>query len=121
MTLLFDKVLRHRCPNDVHALVPPAYDEFPPFERLDDHREQVRAALWQFGGIIFAAARYLRVEPARLRRFVYEIDPSLLEDIARIDAALTEYAKDMLAGRVPPPTRSDNVIYLATRANDFIC
>ena len=37
-----------------------------------------------------------------MRRFVYEIDPSLLEDIARIDAALTEYAKDVLAGRVPP-------------------
>ena len=121
MTLLFDKVLRHRCPNDVHALVPPAYDKFPAFERLDDHREQLRAALWQFGGVITAAAHYLRVDPARLRRFVYEIDPSLLEDIARIDAALTEYAKDMLAGRVPPPTRSDNVIYLATRANDFIC
>ena len=40
--------------------------------------------------------RYLRVEPARLRRFVYEIDPSLLEDIERIDAALTEYAQSIL-------------------------
>jgi hypothetical protein len=96
MTLLFDRVLRHRCPNDVQALIPPAYDKFPPFERLDDHREQVRAALWQFGGIVTAAARYLRVEPARLRRFVYEIDPSLLEDIARIDAALREYAQAAL-------------------------
>ena len=65
MTLLFDKVLRHRCPNDVHALMPPTYEKFPPFERLDDHRERVRAALWQFGGIITAAARYLRVDPAR--------------------------------------------------------
>ena len=96
MTLLFDRVLRHRCPNDVQALIPPTYDKFPPFERLDDHREQVRAALWQFGGIITAAARYLRVEPARLRRFVYEIDRSLLEDIERIDAALTEYAQSIL-------------------------
>jgi hypothetical protein len=92
MTLLFDKVLRHRCPNDVYALMPPTYDKFPAFERLDDHREQVRAALWQFGGIIFAAARYLRVDPARLRRYVNEIEPSLLEDIKRIDGALTEYA-----------------------------
>jgi hypothetical protein len=58
---------------------------------LADHREQVRAALWQFGGIIFAAARYLRVDPTRLRRYVYEIDSSLLEDLERIDAALTEY------------------------------
>jgi hypothetical protein len=113
MTLLFDKMLRHRCPNDVQALIPPAYDKFPPFERLDDHREQVRTALWQFGGIITAAARYLRIDPARLRRYVYEIDPSLLEDIKRIDAALTEYAKDVQAGRVPPPTRSDNVTYLS--------
>ena len=42
-----------------------------------------------------------------------EIDPSLLEDIERIDAALTEYAKDVQAGRVPPPTRGDNVTYLS--------
>jgi len=54
MTLLFDRVLRHRCPNDVHALIPPNYDKFPAFERLDDNREQVRAALWQFGGVITA-------------------------------------------------------------------
>jgi hypothetical protein len=47
MTLLFDKVLRHRCPNDVQALIPPTYDKFPAFERLDYRREQVRAALWQ--------------------------------------------------------------------------
>jgi hypothetical protein len=113
MTLLFDRVLRHRCPNDVQALVPLTYDKFPPFERLDDHREQIRAALWQFGGIVTAAARYLRVEPTRLRRFVNEIDPSLLEDIERIDAALTEYAQDVQAGRVPPPTRSDNVTYIS--------
>lgn len=112
MTLLFDKVLRHRCPNDVHALVPPTYDKFPAFERLDDHREQVRAALWQFGGIIFAAARYLRVDPARLRRYVYEIDPSLQDDIARIEAALTEYARDVQAGRVPSPSRNENVTYI---------
>jgi hypothetical protein len=96
MTLLFDGVLRHRCPNDVQALIPPTYDKFPPFERLDDHREQVRAALWQFGGIITVAARYLSIDPARVLRFVYEIDPSLLEDIARIDAALTEYAQAAL-------------------------
>jgi hypothetical protein len=113
MTLLFDKVLRHRCPNDVQALVPPAYDRFPPFERLDDYREQVRAALWQFGGIITAAARYLRVDPARLRRYVYQIDPTLLEDIERIEAALTEYARDVRAGRVPPPARSDKVTYIS--------
>jgi hypothetical protein len=112
MTLLFDKVLRHRCPNDVRALVPPGNDKFPPFERLDDHREQVRAALWQFGGIITAAARYLRVDPARLRRYVYAIDPSLLEDIERIEAALAEYAKDMQAGRVPVPRTGNNVTYL---------
>jgi hypothetical protein len=112
MTLLFDRVLRHRCPNDVQALIPPTYDRFPAFERLDDHREQVRAALWQFGGIIFAAARYLRVDPARLRRYVYEIDPSLLEDIERIEAALTEYAKNVQVGRVPPPIRRDNVTYI---------
>jgi hypothetical protein len=114
MTLLFDKVLRHRCPNDVQALVPPAYDRFPPFERLDDHREQVRAALWQFGGIIFAAARYLRVDPARLRRYVYEIDPTLLEDIERIEAALTEYAQAVLDGRAVVPRTGDNVSYLNT-------
>jgi hypothetical protein len=112
MTLLFDRVLRHRCPNDVEALVPPTYDRFPPFERLDDHREQVRAALWQFGGIITAAACYLRVDPARLRRYVYEIDPTLREDIARIDAALTEYAKDVQADRVPLPAQGDNVTYI---------
>jgi hypothetical protein len=112
MTLLFDRVLRHRCPNDVQALIPPTYDKFSQFKRLDDHREQVRAALWQFGGIIFAAARYLRVDSARLRRYVYEIDPTLLEDIARIDAALTEYAKDVLAGRVAVPTQTDNVTYI---------
>lgn len=113
MTLLFDRVLRHRCPNDVHALVPPTYDKFPAFERLDDHREQVRAALWQFGGVIFAAARYLCVDPTRLRRYICQIDPTLLEDIERIEAALTEYAEDVLAGRVPPPTQSDNVAYIA--------
>jgi hypothetical protein len=112
MTLLFDKVLRHRCPNDVEALVPPTYDRFPQFERLDDHREQVRAALWQFGGIITAAARYLRVDPARLRRYVYEIDPMLLEDIERIEAALVEYAEDVQAGRVAVPAHSDTVAYL---------
>ena len=112
MTLLFDRVLRHRCPNDVQALLPPTYDKFPPFERLDDHREQVRAALWQFGGIITVAARYLRVEPARLRRFVYEIDPSLLEDIARIDAALTEYAQAVLDGRAPKIAQGSNVSYI---------
>jgi hypothetical protein len=112
VTLLFDKVLRHRCPNDVEALISPSYDKFPPFERLDDHREQVRAALWQFGGIIFAAARYLHVDPARLRRFVYEIDPSLLEDIERIDAALAEYAEGVRAGRVAVPAQSDNVTYI---------
>jgi hypothetical protein len=109
MTLLFDKVLRHRCPNDVEALIPPAYHKFPPFERLDDHREQVRAALWQFGGIITAAARYLRVEHARLRRFVNEIDPSLLEDIARIDAALTEYAQATLDRAASKSPQGSNV------------
>jgi hypothetical protein len=113
MTLLFDKVLRHRCPNDVEALVPPAYDKFPLFERLDDHREQVRAALWQFGGIIFAAARYLRIDPGRLRRYVYEIDPSLLEDIERIEAALIEYAKEVLDGCAVVPRTGDNVTYLS--------
>jgi hypothetical protein len=113
LTLLFDRVLRHRCPNDVQALISPAYDKFPPFERLDDHREQVRAALWQFGGTITAAARYLRIDPARLRRFVYEIDPSLLKDIARIDAALTEYAKDVQGGRVAFPSRGHNVAYIS--------
>jgi hypothetical protein len=113
VTLLFDKVLRHRCPNDVQALVPPSYDKLPAFERLDDHREQVRAALWQFGGIITAAARYLRVDPARLRRFVYEIDLSLLEDIARIDAALTEYAKDVQASQIAIPNQSNNVTHIS--------
>jgi hypothetical protein len=112
MTLLFDKVLRHRCPNDVQALISPAYDKFPPFERLDDHREQVRAALWQFGGIITAAARYLRVDPARLRRFVYEIDPSLLEDIKRIDAALSEYSNAVSRQRPPEPAEGSNVSYI---------
>jgi hypothetical protein len=112
MTLLFDKVVRHRCPNDVEALVPPAYDRFPSFERLDDHREQVRAALWQFGGNITSAARYLRVDPARLRRFVREIDPSLLEDIARIDAALAEYSEHVLADRVAFSAEGDNVTYI---------
>jgi hypothetical protein len=113
MTLLFDRVLRHRCPNDVQALVPPAYEKFPPFERLDDHREQVRAALWQFGGIITAAARYLRVDPARLRRFVREIEPGLLEDIERIDAALTEFAQAVRDGRAVVPRMSENVSYLS--------
>src|SRR5258707_15733210 len=112
MTLLFDRVLRYRCPNDVHALMPPTYDKFPTFERLDDHREQVRAALWQFGGVITAAARYLRVDPARLRRFVNEIDPSLQEDLERIDAALTEYAQAVLYGRAPEPAEEINVSYL---------
>ena len=92
--------------------IPPAYDKFPPFERLDDHREQVRAALWQFGGIITVAARYLRVEPARLRRFVHEIDRSLLEDIERIDAALTEYAQAVLDGRAPKIAHGSNVSYI---------
>ena len=112
MTLLFDRVLRHRCPNDVQALMPPNYDKFPPFERLDDHRDQVRAALWQFGGVIFAAAHYLRVDPARLRRFVYEINPSLLEDIARIDAALTEYAQATLDRGTSEIAQGSNVSYI---------
>jgi hypothetical protein len=112
MTLLFDRVLRHRCPNDVQALLPPNYDEFPAFERLDDHREQVRAALWQFGGIITVAARYLRVDPARLRRFVYQIDWSLLEDIERIDAAMTECAQEVLDGRAPETAQGSNVSYI---------
>jgi hypothetical protein len=112
MTLLFDRVLRHRCPNDVQALVPPTYDKFPQFERLDDHREQVRAALWQFGGIITSAAHYLRVDPARLRRFVDEIDPSLLEDIERIDAALTEYAQATLDRAASKIAQGSNVSYL---------
>jgi hypothetical protein len=113
MTLLFDRVLRHRCPNDGQALIPPTHDKFPPFERLDDHREQVRAALWQFGGIITAAARYLRVDPARLRRFINEIDRSLLEDTERIDAALTEYAQAVLDGRAVVPRTGDNVSYFS--------
>jgi hypothetical protein len=112
MTLLFDKVLRHRCPNDVQALIPPTYDKFPAFERLDDHREQVRAALWQFGGVITAAARYLRIDPARLRRFVHVVDPSLLEDIARIDAALTEYAQAKLDGGASKIAQGSNVSYI---------
>ena len=112
MTLLFDRVLRHRCPNNVQALHPPTYDKFSPFERLDDHREQIRAALWQFGGIITVAARYLRVQPARLRRFVYEIDTSLLEDIERIDAALAEYAQAVLDGRAPKIVEGCNVSYI---------
>jgi hypothetical protein len=112
MTLLFDRVLRHRCPNDVEALLPPTYDKFPPFERLDNHRDQVRAALWQFGGIISVAARYLRVEPARLRRFVNEIDPSLLEDIERIDAALTEYAQAVLDEPASKIAQGGNVSYI---------
>jgi hypothetical protein len=112
MTLLFDKVLRHRCPNDVHALLPPNYNTFPAFERLDDHREQVRAALWQFGGVITSAARYLRIDPTRLRRFVHEIDLSLLEDIARIDAALTEYAGSVLHGPAIGPVWEGNVSYI---------
>jgi hypothetical protein len=112
MTVLFDRVLRHRCPNDVQALTPPNYDKFPTFERLDDHREQVRAALWQFGGIITVAARYLRIDPARLRRFVCEIDPSLLKDIACIEAALTEYAQAVLDGRAPETPQGSNVSYI---------
>ena len=112
MTILFDRVLRHRCPNDVQALIPPTYDKFPPFERLDDHREQIRAALWQFGGIVNAAARYLRVDPARLRRFVNEIDPSLLEDIARIDAALAEYAQAVVDRRAPEIVQGSNVSHI---------
>jgi hypothetical protein len=113
MTLLFDKVLRHRCPNDVQSLVPPAYERFPEFERLEDHREQIRAALWQFGGIVTVAARYLRVDPARLRRYVYEIDPTLLADIERIEAALTDYAEEVQTGRVALPARTDNVTYIS--------
>jgi hypothetical protein len=105
-------VLRHRCPNDVQALIPSTYDKFPAFARLDDHREQVRAALWQFGGVITAAARYLRVDPARLRRFVCEIDPSLLKDIARIDAALTEYAQAMLDKGTFKIAQGGNVSYI---------
>ena len=123
MTILFDKVRRHRCPNDAQALVPPSNYKFPPFERLDDHREQVRAALWRFGAFITAAARYLRVDAARLRRFVNEIDPSLLEDIARIDAALTEYAQSILkrakqARSVPelPKAANEGVAWLTPKA-----
>jgi hypothetical protein len=112
MTLLFDKVLRHRCQNDVHPLMPPNYDKFPAFERLDDHRQQVRAALWQFGGVITAAARYLRIDPARLRRFVHEIEPSLLEDIARIDAALTEYAQVAFDRGASNIAQGSNVSYI---------
>jgi hypothetical protein len=88
------------------------YDKIPPFERLDDHREQVRAALWQFGGIVTAAARYLRIDPARLRRFVHEIDPSLLEDIKRIDAALTEYAQVALDKGASKIAQGSNVSHI---------
>jgi hypothetical protein len=49
-----------------------------------------------------SAAPYLWVDPARLRRFVNEIDRSLLEDIERIEAALAAYAQDVQAGRVVP-------------------
>ena len=51
-------------------------------------------------------------EPARLRRFVYEIDRSLLEDIERIDAALTEYAQAVLDGRAPKIAQGSNVSYI---------
>jgi hypothetical protein len=112
MTLLFDRVLRYRCPNDVQALIPPTYDKFPAFERLDDHREQVRAALWQSEGIVTVAARYLRIDPARLRRFVHEIDRSLLEDIERIDAALTEYAEAALDMGASKIAQGGNVSYI---------
>jgi hypothetical protein len=59
-----------------------------------------------------SAAPYLWVDPARLRRFVNEIDRSLLEDIERIEAALAAYAQDVQAGRVVPPTLRDNVTYI---------
>ena len=58
-----------------------------------------------------AAGHYLRVEPARLRRFVNEIDPSLLEDITRIDAALTEYAQAALDRGASKIAQGSNVSY----------
>ena len=118
MTILFDRVLRHRCPNDVRALLPPDYDWFPVTEQLGSIREQIRAALWQFGGVIHASARYLRVDTRRLRRYVHEIDVSLLDDIARINAALVEYADSVLSGRdaPEPPVESPGVVYLSARS-----
>jgi hypothetical protein len=113
MTILFDKVLRYRCSNDVEALVPPTYDRFPAFEQLSAHREQIRAALWQFGGNITSTARYLHIEPARLRKFIREIDTTLQEDIERIDAALVEHAQEVLNGRADVPIKGDNVVYLS--------
>ena len=54
------------------------------------------------------------------RRFVYEIDRSLLEDIERIDAALTEYAQSILergeAGAIfelPSPSNNGGFASLA--------
>ena len=61
---------------------------------------------------VTAAARYLHIDPARLRRFVCEIDRSLLADIERIDAALPEYAQAVLDRRVPVPRTRDNVSYI---------
>jgi hypothetical protein len=80
-----------------------------------------RRGLRQFGGIITVAAHYLRVEPARLRRFVYEIDRSLFEDIERIDTAMTEYARSILERgkpahlmpEPPKPTNDSGVFRLA--------
>lgn len=102
-TPFFEKVIRARCPNSVHALEPPQFpDGWPDHVPLGG--EQVRSALWHFGGNVTLAARHLRVNPTRLRRYVHEIETSLLDEIERIDRIIAEYAARVLEGTADDPT-----------------
>jgi hypothetical protein len=55
----------------------------------------VRSALWHHAGNITMSARYLRVEPSRLRRFVTG-NSEFADDLAQIDERLCEFAKSIV-------------------------
>jgi hypothetical protein len=70
--------------------LPVISEDWPDAVPLD--AEVVRSALWHHAGNITMSARYLRVEPSRLRRFVTG-NREFADDIAQIDERLVEYAK----------------------------
>jgi hypothetical protein len=57
----------------------------------------VRSGLWHHAGNVTMAAVYLRVDIARLRRFVTSNEEEFAEDLAEIKERLVEHAKRVAA------------------------
>lgn len=88
----FVTLFRLRGSNRVIPL-PVITEDWPDAVPLDV--DVVRSALWHHAGNITMSARYLRVEPSRLRRFVTG-NSEFSGDVAQINERLVEYAKSIL-------------------------